>query len=125
MDVLSSRVLLQPMNLARSQAFYGDVLGLAVYREFGPPDRRGVVYFLGNGLLEVSGHAEQPPEGFVGWSYALTLGLALVYLGEHYLVDLLAGVALTEGVRKAAPRLAPAAQVVSRAVQRLEAAAQG
>ena len=64
-----------------------------------------------------------PVEGAVGWSYALTLGLALVYLGEHYLVDLLAGVALTEGVRKAAPRLAPVAQVVSRAVQRLEAAA--
>ncbi len=67
MDVLSSRVLLRPRNLARSQAFYGDVLGLAVHREFGPPDRRGVVYFLGNGLLEVSGHAQHPPAGFALW----------------------------------------------------------
>ena len=40
-----------------------------------------------------------PVGGAVGWTYALTLGLALVYLGEHYLVDLLAGLALTEGVR--------------------------
>jgi membrane-associated phospholipid phosphatase len=64
-----------------------------------------------------------PLEGAVGWGYALTLGLALVYLGEHYLVDLLAGLALAEGVRGAAPRAAPAAAAASRAVQRLEWAA--
>jgi hypothetical protein len=64
-----------------------------------------------------------PVEGAVGWAYALTLGLALVYLGEHYLADLLAGVALTEGVRRAAPRAAPALARVSRAVQALEAVA--
>ena len=29
--------------------------------------------------------------GALGWTYAATLGLALVYLGEHYVVDLLAG----------------------------------
>jgi predicted enzyme related to lactoylglutathione lyase len=67
MEVLSSRILLRPTDLARSHAFYGDVLGLAVYREFGPPERRGVVYFLGNGLLEVSGHAKQPPVGLEIW----------------------------------------------------------
>src|SRR5205085_2042999 len=32
-----------------------------------------------------------PVAGVTGWAYALTLGFALVYLGEHYLVDLLAG----------------------------------
>ena len=37
MDVLSSRVLLRPVDPARSQAFYRDVLGLAVYREFAGP----------------------------------------------------------------------------------------
>ena len=67
MDVLSSRVLLRPTHLARSQAFYGNVLGLAVYRESGPPDHRGVVYFLGNGLLEVSGQAEQIRAGLELW----------------------------------------------------------
>jgi catechol 2,3-dioxygenase-like lactoylglutathione lyase family enzyme len=67
MDVLSSRVLLRPSDPARSRAFYGDVLGLAVHREFGPPEHRGVVYFLGNGLLEVSGRAGQPPAGLDLW----------------------------------------------------------
>jgi membrane-associated phospholipid phosphatase len=36
-----------------------------------------------------------PLPGAVGWTYAVTLGFALVYLGEHYLVDLLGGAALT------------------------------
>lgn len=61
MDVLSSRVLLRPADPARSQAFYRDVLGLAVHREFGPPDAPGVVFFTGNGLLEVSGHGGGDP----------------------------------------------------------------
>jgi len=59
-DVLSSRILLRPSDLDRSRRFYRDVLGLAVYREFGPPDDPGVVFFLGPGLLEVSGHAAGP-----------------------------------------------------------------
>lgn len=66
-----------------------------------------------------------PVEGAIGWTYALTLGLALVYLGEHYVIDLLAGLALTEGVRHAAPALTPAAQSISRAVQALEFKARG
>ena len=61
-----------------------------------------------------------PVESAVGWSYALMLGFALVYLGEHYTIDLVAGLALIEGVRAGAPRLAPAADVVSRAVQAFE-----
>jgi catechol 2,3-dioxygenase-like lactoylglutathione lyase family enzyme len=56
MEILSSRVLLRPADLDRSRRFYRDVLGLAVYREFGPADDPGVVFFLGQGLLEVSGH---------------------------------------------------------------------
>ena len=67
MEVLSSRILLRPSDVARSQAFYADVLGLAVYREFGPPEHPGVVYFLGNGLLEVSGQAAEPPVGLALW----------------------------------------------------------
>ncbi len=64
-----------------------------------------------------------PVEAVVGWGYALTLGLALVYLGEHYVVDLLAGLALTETIRGAAPRTRPLAVAASRAVQALEARA--
>jgi membrane-associated phospholipid phosphatase len=58
-----------------------------------------------------------------GWAYAATLGLALVYLGEHYVVDLAVGAALAEGVRRGAPYAAPGFRRVSRAVQALEAAA--
>jgi catechol 2,3-dioxygenase-like lactoylglutathione lyase family enzyme len=54
-DVLSSRILLRPADAGRSRRFYRDVLGLAVYREFGPADDPGVVFFLGPGFLEVSG----------------------------------------------------------------------
>jgi membrane-associated phospholipid phosphatase len=61
-----------------------------------------------------------PVEGAVGWTYALTLGFALVYLGEHYLVDLLAGATLAEGVRAAAPHAAPAVARVGRTLQALE-----
>ena len=60
MEVLSSRILLRPVDLDRSRRFYRDVLGLAVYREFGPESDPGVVFFLGQGLLEVSGHGPGP-----------------------------------------------------------------
>jgi PAP2 superfamily len=61
--------------------------------------------------------------GALGWTYALVLGVALVYLGEHYVVDLAAGLALAEGVRAAAPAAVPAARRVSAAVQAIEAQA--
>lgn len=59
--VLSSRTLLRPTDPERSRAFYGEALGLAVYREFGTGPDRGTVYFLGGGHLEVSGRSETPP----------------------------------------------------------------
>ncbi|MED7923178.1 VOC family protein [Nonomuraea sp. LP-02] len=63
MDVLSSRVLLRPRDPARSRRFYAETLGLAVYREFGPPEHPGTVFFLGQGLLELSGQGD---EGEIG-----------------------------------------------------------
>jgi len=39
--------------------------------------------------------------GAAAWSYAAILGLALVYLGEHYLVDVLTGVLLALAVHRA------------------------
>ncbi|MEU8520866.1 VOC family protein [Streptomyces sp. NBC_01216] len=61
MHVLSSRILLRPADPERSRRFYGETLGLAVYREFGTGAERGTVYFLGGGFLEVSGRAAAPP----------------------------------------------------------------
>jgi membrane-associated phospholipid phosphatase len=59
-------------------------------------------------------------QGVLGWSYALSLGFALVYLGEHYVVDLIAGLALAEGVRALAPAATRALTPAVRAIQRLE-----
>lgn len=62
-----------------------------------------------------------PVPGAVGWTYAVTLGFALVYLGEHYVVDLLAGLGLTLAVRRAQRSLAPVAARLGAAVGALEA----
>lgn len=58
--------------------------------------------------------------GLVGWCYALTLGFGLVYLGEHYVVDLAAGLALAETVRRLEGPAGPLVAAAGRAVQRLE-----
>jgi membrane-associated phospholipid phosphatase len=64
-------------------------------------------------------------EGAVGWAYALTLGFGLVYLGEHYVTDLLAGAGLVGAVRVSDPVFAPAVGRVSAVIQRLETLAEG
>jgi len=61
-----------------------------------------------------------PAAGAAGFAYAGALGFALVYLGEHYLVDLLAGAALVAIVRRGERYIDPLAQAVSRGLQRLE-----
>jgi len=61
-----------------------------------------------------------PIAGTVGWIYAATLGLALVYLGEHYAADLLGGAVLAEGVRSLAPRCEPLYRRLSAGMQALE-----
>jgi predicted enzyme related to lactoylglutathione lyase len=55
MEVLSSRVLLHPVDFERSFRFYAESLGLHVYREWGSGSSRGAVFFLGGGFLELSG----------------------------------------------------------------------
>jgi membrane-associated phospholipid phosphatase len=59
-------------------------------------------------------------EGAVGWTYAALLGFALVYLGEHYVVDLAAGAALAETVRRLEPLGRPVGRAVAGAVRSLE-----
>lgn len=61
-----------------------------------------------------------PVEAAVGWTYAAGLGFALVYLGEHYVTDLIAGLALAETVRIAAPRVAPFTRSIAESIRRLE-----
>jgi membrane-associated phospholipid phosphatase len=66
-----------------------------------------------------------PVEGAVGWAYALTLGFALVYLGEHYVIDLLAGAGLVALIRRLELPAAPALRAIGRGVRALEARAAG
>ncbi len=71
-EILAARVLLRPTDMARSLAFYRDVLGLAVAREF----PGGTVFFLGGGFLELSGSAPRQPAaqpGSAGEAIALWL----------------------------------------------------
>ncbi|MEI6446678.1 MAG: phosphatase PAP2 family protein [Actinomycetes bacterium] len=63
--------------------------------------------------------------GTVAWAYAGTLGVALVYLGEHYAVDLIAGAALAESVRAATGPLSRPVAAIGRAFSTLEAKAAG
>jgi membrane-associated phospholipid phosphatase len=64
-----------------------------------------------------------PIPGALGFAYTATLGFALVYLGEHYVVDLLAGAALTVAVRRFGPAAGGAIDRFGRAVAALEARA--
>ncbi|MFT3865719.1 MAG: phosphatase PAP2 family protein [Solirubrobacterales bacterium] len=66
-----------------------------------------------------------PEEGAVGWAYALTLGFGLVYLGEHYVTDLLAGAGLVVAARRADPVFAPTVRRINGVLQRLEQIAGG
>jgi catechol 2,3-dioxygenase-like lactoylglutathione lyase family enzyme len=77
-EILSSRLLLRPADLDRSLRFYRDLLGLAIYREFGSAASPGVVFFLGPGLLEVSGHSA----GLAGRSVMIWLQVRDVH-AEH------------------------------------------
>ncbi len=61
-----------------------------------------------------------PVAGAFGFGYTAVLGFALVYLGEHYVVDLLGGAALTVAVRRVGPRAAPLLERLGRAVAQLE-----
>ncbi len=75
MEILNSRLLLTPTDPAASRHFYGEVLGLAVAREFGPPEHPGIVYFTGGGYLELSGQASSAPgEGLRIWMQVRDLG---------------------------------------------------
>jgi predicted enzyme related to lactoylglutathione lyase len=66
-EILASRILLHPVDLDRSLRFYEQTIGLAIYREWGAGQSRGVVFFRGGGgLLEVSGRSPQPSSGAIG-----------------------------------------------------------
>jgi membrane-associated phospholipid phosphatase len=122
----SQRVQIRRMMIEYGPRFWGD-LWEPLYDFLGGnplaamPSLHFATSLMGAHLLSEAG----PVAGAVGWTYAAGLGLALVYLGEHYLVDLVAGAALTETVRAVAPRLLPAARRLVAGLDRLEALGAG
>jgi membrane-associated phospholipid phosphatase len=64
-------------------------------------------------------------EGALGWGYATTLGFGLVYLGEHYVTDLIAGALLVAVVKRGEPLAEPLVKGINSGLQRLERLANG
>lgn len=57
MEILSSRVIIHPVDFAASRRFYEDVLGLRLYHEYGDGESViGAVYFAGGGHIELVDH---------------------------------------------------------------------
>ncbi|WP_367131312.1 VOC family protein [Saccharothrix sp. HUAS TT1] len=80
MEILSSRVLVRSRDPERARAFYRDVLGLAVHREF----PGGTVFFLGQGFLEVSGDsAADPTDATQLWLQVRDLRRVAGELADH------------------------------------------
>jgi hypothetical protein len=99
----------------------------ALYRSFGgnPWAAMPSLHFGASVLAAILLGESSRVAGAFGWTYAGVLGFALVHLGEHYVVDLLAGLLLVAVVRKGEPLAEPAALALSAAIQRLERIANG
>jgi membrane-associated phospholipid phosphatase len=83
------------------------------------------LHFATSAMAAISLSEAGPVEGAVGWGYSLTLGFALVYLGEHYVTDLLAGAGLVAVVRRGEPLAEPTVHAVTEGLRRLERLASG
>ena len=114
------------MMVEYGEDFWGDGWG-SLYSVFGGnplaamPSLHFATSLMAASLLAETGSGA----GMVGYGYLITLGFALVYLGEHYLVDLLGGVALTAGVKRLAPHATEPLRRAAGIVSRLEEMAHG
>ena len=79
-----------------------------------PSDHIASAAITAMGLTEVS-----PLYGALGWAYVALASLSVVYLGEHYLVDVLAGLAVAEVVRRAEPLVNPLVRRVAENLDRV------
>jgi catechol 2,3-dioxygenase-like lactoylglutathione lyase family enzyme len=78
-EILAGRVLLRPVDMERSLAFYRDVLGLAIAREF----PGGTVFFMGGGFLELSGRSDGGGDAIALWLQVRDLDAAARELAAH------------------------------------------
>jgi membrane-associated phospholipid phosphatase len=77
-----------------------------------PSDHISSAAITAMGLSEVS-----PLYGALGWTYVAAASFAVVYLGEHYVADVVVGLLIAEAVRRAEPYAAPFVRAVARAVE--------
>ncbi|HUR86048.1 MAG TPA: phosphatase PAP2 family protein [Solirubrobacteraceae bacterium] len=77
-----------------------------------PSDHISSAAITAMGLTEVS-----PLFGALGWTYVASASFAVVYLGEHYVLDVVVGLLIAEAVRRAEPYAAPFVRAVTRAVE--------
>jgi membrane-associated phospholipid phosphatase len=99
----------------------------ALYKSLGgnPWAAMPSLHFASSVLAAILLSEASPLAGTTGWAYALTLGFALAYLGEHYAIDLAAGAALVALIRRGEPLVEPLVLRISAAAQRLERVANG
>jgi membrane-associated phospholipid phosphatase len=76
-----------------------------------PSDHISSAAITAMGLAEVS-----PFFGALGWTYVAAAAFAVVYLGEHYVADVVVGLAIAELVRRGEPLAAPIVRAVATAV---------
>ncbi len=67
-----------------------------------PSDHVASAAITAMGLAEVG-----PVYGALGWSYVALASFSVVYLGEHYLVDVLVGLAIAAAVNRGEARVTP------------------
>jgi membrane-associated phospholipid phosphatase len=77
-----------------------------------PSDHISSAAITAMGLSEVG-----PLYGALGWSYVAAASFAVVYLGEHYVADVVVGLLIAEAVRRCEPLAAPFVRAVARAVE--------
>jgi membrane-associated phospholipid phosphatase len=77
-----------------------------------PSDHISSAAITAMGLAEIG-----PLYGALGWSYLGAASFAVVYLGEHYVADVVVGLLIAEAVRRAEPLAAPFVRAVARAVE--------
>ena len=80
MEILASRMLLRPADYQRSLAFYRDLIGLAIAREY----PGGTVFFAGQSLIELAGHG-RPDDAAGSFAGALWLQVRDVYAVQEQL----------------------------------------
>ena len=77
-----------------------------------PSDHISSAAITAMGLSEIG-----PLYGAAGWTYVAAATFAVIYLGEHYVADVIVGLLVADAVRRAEPLAAPFVRAVARAVE--------